>query len=256
MTRQVMINGRRGSGRRRVRQVSRSARWLIIVVGVLLVVGVTAAAIVRRPTTPAAWNPPTSGAPSTGATTGSSPTSAPVTAPTTTAASPPHYVFPVAGKNSYAHTHHDYPASDIIAACGLPVRAVTDGVILEVSRVDKWTKATNDGAERGGLFVSLLGDDGVRYYGSHLRSVANGIDAGVRVRAGDTLGVVGDTGDASVCHLHFGISPPCQAVGDWWVRRGVIWPWSYLDSWKAGGNKSAVTEVADWQRVHGCPTAP
>ena len=45
--------------------------------------------------------------------------------------------------------------------------AVTDGVILEVNRVDTWNPKIDAGATRGGLSVSLLGDDGVRYYGSH-----------------------------------------------------------------------------------------
>lgn len=176
------------------------------------------------------------------------------TPPATTTTTPvPHYVFPVDGKASYQRAHHDYPATDIIAPCGATVRAVTSGVVLEVSREDRYDAARDDGALRGGLFVSLLGDDGVRYYGSHLRSVAQGIEAGVRVSAGDVLGRVGDTGRAGVCHLHLGISPPCGEVGDWWIRRGVIWPWSYLDSWRRGGSASPVEAVVAWHRAHGCP---
>jgi peptidoglycan LD-endopeptidase LytH len=76
------------------------------------------------------------------------------------------------------------------------------------------------------------------------------------VVAGQRLGLVGRTGDAGACHLHFGISPPCTKVGDWWIRRGVIWPWSYLDSWRAGGSKSPVTEIATWKAQNGCPTKP
>src|SRR5262245_4389151 len=34
------------------------------------------------------------------------------------------YAFPVVGKVGYGRDHHDYPATDIIAACGLTVRAV------------------------------------------------------------------------------------------------------------------------------------
>jgi murein DD-endopeptidase MepM/ murein hydrolase activator NlpD len=164
--------------------------------------------------------------------------------------------FPVAAKATYARTHHDYPATDIIANCGSPVLAVTDGVMLEVSREDAYNVKADDGALRGGLYVSLLGDDGVRYYGSHLRLVLSGIDANVRVRAGQVLGQVGDTGDAGVCHLHFGISPPCARTADWWVRRGVIWPWSYLDAWRAGTAKSPAPEITEWAKKYGCPGAP
>ena len=39
-------------------------------------------------------------------------------------------------------------------------------------------------------------------------------------------------------------------------RRGVLYPWPYLDSWKAGGNKSPVAAVKAWKAKHGCPTAP
>ena len=38
---------------------------------------------------------------------------------------------------------------------------------------------------------------------------------------------MGDTGRASACHVHFGLSLPCPNR-EWWVRRGVIWPDQYL----------------------------
>jgi murein DD-endopeptidase MepM/ murein hydrolase activator NlpD len=83
--------------------------------------------------------------------------------------------------------------------------------------------------------------------------VQPGIRAGVRVRAGQPLGKVGRTGNSSgVCHLHFGISPPCAKVGDWKVRRGVVWPATYLTSWRAKGSKSPVATVAAWKKAHNC----
>jgi peptidoglycan LD-endopeptidase LytH len=169
---------------------------------------------------------------------------------------PVRYVFPVIGKVSYAHTHHDYPATDIITACGNRVLAATSGVVLTVTRVDTWSPSVNAGATRGGLSVSILGADGVRYYGSHMESIDARVAPGVRVTAGQPLGRVGQTGDASACHLHFGISPPCGQRGDWWIQRGVVWPWRYLDSWRRHGSLSAVPEVAAWHAAHGCPTHP
>ena len=167
------------------------------------------------------------------------------------------YVFPVDGRNSYAREHHDYPASDIIAACGTVVRAVTDGVVLEVSRVDTFDKSTSGGGDRGGLSVSMAGDDGVRYYGSHFSSIDQVVQPGVRVAAGSRLGLVGKTGNANnTCHLHLGISPLCARTADWWIRRGVIWPWSYLDAWKAGQPKSPTAEITAWQAKGGCPAEP
>lgn len=181
--------------------------------------------------------------------------SAPPSLPSTANAA--RYVFPVEGKSSYAREHHDYPATDIIAACGLMVRAVTDGVVLEVSRIDNFDKKTSKGEERGGLSVSMLGDDGVRYYGSHFSAIDESVRPGVRVAAGTRLGLVGRTGNANnTCHLHLGISPPCASTGDWWIRRGVIWPWSYLDAWKAGTSRSPVAEIQAWHQAHGCPPEP
>ena len=169
---------------------------------------------------------------------------------------PATYAFPVIGNSSYGHTHHDYAATDIITHCGNRVVAVTTGTILDVTRVDRWKASVNAGATRGGLSVSLLGDDGVRYYGSHLSSINADIQRGVHVTTGQALGKTGATGDASACHLHFGISPPCAGVGDWWTQRGAIFPWPYLDAWRKGQAKSAVAAVAAWKSRHGCPTKP
>jgi murein DD-endopeptidase MepM/ murein hydrolase activator NlpD len=232
------------------------ARWALLGLGIILVAGLLFAAARERdrPTASAAdprgWTEPAK-QPFVRPTATPSPTTG---ATRTTPA--PRYVFPVGGKSSYGRKHHDYPATDIIAGCGQTVLAVTDGVILEVSRSDTYDAASDHGGERGGLFVSLLGDDGVRYYGSHLRAVRTGIEAGVRVKLGESLGGVGDSGHASLCHLHFGISPPCAQRADWWLRRGVIWPWSYLDSWRTGGALSPIAAVTAWQRQNGCPGAP
>jgi murein DD-endopeptidase MepM/ murein hydrolase activator NlpD len=164
--------------------------------------------------------------------------------PTTVAGAAGQYAFPVVGRSSYSRSHAGYPATDIFAACGLTVVAVTAGRVDEVSRVDQWDPAHDDPALRSGKFVALVGDDGVRYHTSHFSEVAAGIEAGGRVRAGQPIGVIGTTGNArgKPCHTHFGISPPTQP-GDWQTRRGVVWPWPYLDSWKAGGQKSPADEV-------------
>lgn len=160
----------------------------------------------------------------------------------------PFYVFPVVDcVVNYAHAHHDYPATDILAKKGCKVVAATSGVIDEVNRLDRWSGKTNLGADRGGLSVSIIGDDGVRYYGSHLSSIVASIQPGVRVTAGQLLGKVGATGSArgTSPHLHFGISWPTPSQSDvWWVRRGEILPWKYLDAWKKGNDLSPASEVA------------
>jgi murein DD-endopeptidase MepM/ murein hydrolase activator NlpD len=245
-----------------------ASRWRLAVLPAVLLA--TVAACGTAPTGQQSWDGdagPTAGRPAvppatpsrnpTGPAAPPSPTSPPRTSPAS--AGPGwRYVFPVAASPvSYRATHSGYPATDIFAACGAPVRAVADGLVLEVSRVDRFDPGEPDGALKGGLFVSMRGDDGVRYYGSHLSSVAAGVDRGLRVRAGQRLGAVGRTGDASnVCHLHFGISPPCRGVGDWWIRRGVVWPASFLDAWRTGTPRSPAATVTAWRATHGCPAAP
>lgn len=150
------------------------------------------------------------------------------------------YVFPVQGcSTTYAHSHHDYPATDILltgkhsGVCYFV--APTSGVIDEVNRTDHFNWKTDKGAQRGGLSISMVGDDGVRYYGSHLKLIEVNLAPGVHVSAGNHLGILGNSGDARglATHLHFGISWPTTA-GAWWIRRGEVYPWRYLDAWRTG----------------------
>ncbi|MFY1689223.1 M23 family metallopeptidase [Plantactinospora sp. WMMB782] len=243
----------------------------------VLLVTVTALAAgcadTRQPSGAPAFEPMDTSATSSPSAEGGTPTAVPTPTPTVSAkpsrspskkpGTPPpatggRYVFPVqTGNVAYHPTHSAYPATDIFANCGSPVVAVTSGRVLEVSRVDRYSKSGPQGPDNGGKSVSLLGDDGVRYYGSHLTNVTGGIEAGVRVRAGQQVGTVGKTGNANnVCHLHFGISPPCQKTADWWIRRGVVWPASFLDAWRKKRNTSPAAKVRDWRADNGCPKAP
>jgi len=157
----------------------------------------------------------------------------------------PIYVFPVTGcEVNYAKAHHDYAATDILSKAGCKFVAPINGVVDEVNRIDAWSGKTNLGIDRGGLYVSIIGEDGVRYYGSHLRSIPASIQPGVVVKAGRFLGTIGSSGSArgTAPHLHFGISWPTPAQ-TWWVRRGEVLPWKYLDAWKAGKDLSPVKEV-------------
>jgi hypothetical protein len=163
------------------------------------------------------------------------------------------YVFPIAGCRADAsQSHHDYPASDVFAKVGCRFVAPVAGRVDEVTRVDSWDPKTNVGADRGGLSVSVVGVDGVRYYGSHLSAIEAGIHPGVAVRAGQVLGRTGKTGSARVTppHLHFAISWPTPA-GRWWIRRGAVAPQAFLNSWHDGGQLSPVSLVAKTRRSYG-----
>jgi len=159
------------------------------------------------------------------------------------ASAAPIYTFPVADcKVTYSSYHHDYPAADIFGKKGCAFVSPIAGVVDEVNSVDRWSGKTNLGADRGGLSVSIIGDDGLRYYGSHLSKIEPKIIPGYRVVSGEKLGEIGSTGSAkgTKAHLHFGISYPTEK-GMWWIRRGVglgsngkTPPFKYLKAWQVG----------------------
>lgn len=160
----------------------------------------------------------------------------------TTATAAPIYTFPIAGCTvKYGKYHHDYPATDIDAKKGCAFVAPIAGVVDEVNTEDKWSGKTNKGADRGGLSISIIGDDGNRYYGSHLSKIEVNIVPGYKVATGEKLGEIGSSGSAKGTkpHLHFGISYPTDK-GVWWIRRGVglekgkTSPWKYLQAWQVG----------------------
>jgi murein DD-endopeptidase MepM/ murein hydrolase activator NlpD len=83
---------------------------------------------------------------------------------------------------------------------GEPVHAVHDGVIEWVDR------GPND--ERGGIFVKIAHRDGTLFsWYFHLAAVPRWVHRGVKVSAGQVIGLLGDTGvKQSVPHLHFSLS--------------------------------------------------
>lgn len=131
---------------------------------------------------------------------------------------PDRYVFPVTGEHvSYGPLHHDYPATDIFTAIGTPVVAATRSVVLRLSRTE---------VGKGGITVTLRGEDGWRYYYAHLSRLADTVRPGDVVEVGTLLGWSGNTGNARTTapHLHFGISLYGQTAGE-------ISPYPYLQTW-------------------------
>jgi murein DD-endopeptidase MepM/ murein hydrolase activator NlpD len=93
-----------------------------------------------------------------------------------------------------ARKHHGV---DIFAKKGTPVTAVIDGYVR--------TGTGARGGEHVWLSGSMIGFGSARYYYAHLDSFA--VESGDRVKKGDILGYVGNTGNAITTppHLHFGI---------------------------------------------------
>ncbi len=105
---------------------------------------------------------------------------------------------------------HD--AIDIHAPRNTPVLAVADGVIRKLHS-----------GERGGLSLYQMDDDGrTRYYYAHLDHYADDMAEGRRVRRGDVIGYVGDTGNAQPgdYHLHFSIAI-LHNPARWWEGTNV-----------------------------------
>lgn len=152
------------------------------------------------------------------------------------------YVFPFSHKPvDYHHDHLLYPATDV-EGCYAHVLAPTAGEISQVRVKDKWIKEVDEPGTRGGLTVTLIGDDSVRYFFSHLGRVK--VHAGQRVQPGDWIGVMGSSGNARItrCHTHFGISRICPRA-ETLLLQGEIWPWRYLDAWRQGTQLSPRVEM-------------
>ncbi|MEU8251166.1 peptidoglycan DD-metalloendopeptidase family protein [Nonomuraea sp. NPDC048916] len=154
------------------------------------------------------------------------------------------YAFPVQGcRVSYQRKLLTLPKTTIWAARGCAFVAPVSGVVDEVNTKNLWLPTTDVGAHREGRFVTIIGDDGVRYLGGHLDTVADGIRPGVRVGAGQLLGRVGSSGNArdTGTNLYFAISWKTGS-SYWWIRRGMVNPWNYLDSWMSGNRTLSPSE--------------
>ena len=151
------------------------------------------------------------------------------------------YVFPFSHVPvNYIRDHLLYPATDV-EGCYARVLAPTAGEIFQVRLKDNWIKEVDAPGTRGGLTITLIGDDSVRYYFSHLGRVK--VNAGQRVAPGDWIGVVGSSGNARItrCHTHFAISRICPRA-EALLLQGEIWPWRYLDAWRKGAQLSPKAE--------------
>lgn len=146
------------------------------------------------------------------------------------------YAFPVKGcKTTYQRKLLVLPKTTIWAPQGCSFVSPVEGVVDEVNNQDRWQPGTDAGADREGRFVTIIGDDGVRYLGGHLDSIADGVKPGAKVKKGQVLGRVGRSGNArdTGSNLYFAISWK-TGPAFWWVRRGMVEPWDYLDAWKKG----------------------
>ena len=117
--------------------------------------------------------------------------------------------------------HH---GTDIPAAAGTPVIAAADGTVEKLFQ-----------SNLGGTTAYVRSPDRRWiYYYAHLAGYAPGMREGMRVRAGQVLGYVGDTGDAGAgnYHLHFGLTR--MHGGDRWWQGTNVNPYPLLARQPAG----------------------
>lgn len=89
-----------------------------------------------------------------------------------------------------------HEGADLFAKKGTPVVSAVNGQVWRV------------GHDRlGGQVVWVLGEGRTLYYYAHLDAFAEGLAVGDHVKRGETVGFVGNTGNARTTppHLHFGM---------------------------------------------------
>jgi hypothetical protein len=139
------------------------------------------------------------------------------------------YMFPVAGGSNYVDTYGgfrgDVPGNwhhgdDIFAAIGTPVVAVADGTLNRVGweRLGGWRLWVRDAMRN-------------QFYYAHLSGYSPLALHSKRIRAGDVIGFIGNTGDAFTTspHLHFEIHPHQLLRLKY---NGAVNPTRYLDAWQ------------------------
>ncbi len=146
---------------------------------------------------------------------------------TTTPAAPGSMIFPLAGPHSFgdgfgaARKGHTHQGQDIMAACGTPEVAVSRAKVKFVS------------------FQSLAGNYVVirnkklhqDYMYAHLATRAM-VSKGQVVQPGQQIGIVGQTGDATACHLHFELW-----LGKWYRGGHPVDPMPYLQTYQGYSSK-------------------
>jgi murein DD-endopeptidase MepM/ murein hydrolase activator NlpD len=136
------------------------------------------------------------------------------------------HFFPVRGSHNYGNSGarfgagragHSHQGQDVMAACGTKLVAAQGGTVKYAAY-----------QSAAGYYLVIHGVDGTDNAYMHLAQPSP-FTEGDKVFTGQQIGVVGDTGDATACHLHFEI----WTQPGWYDGGHPIDPLPSLQGWDA-----------------------
>jgi murein DD-endopeptidase MepM/ murein hydrolase activator NlpD len=137
------------------------------------------------------------------------------------------YAFPILGPHEFGgsagrfgagRSGHTHQGQDTMADCGIPLVAARGGTV----QYSGYQYAAGNYVVIDGKGTSL------DFMYAHLAEPSP-LNTGDQVRTGQPIGIVGDTGDATACHLHFEI----WTAPGWYEGGSPIDPLPYLEKWDA-----------------------
>lgn len=128
----------------------------------------------------------------------------------------PHEFGMGAGRFGAGRDGHTHQGQDTMAACGTPLVAARGGVV----------QYSGYQALAGNYIVIDGRGTPIDFVYAHLAEPSP-LQAGDTVRTGQPIGVVGETGDATACHLHFEM----WSAPGWYEGGSPFDPLPYLEEW-------------------------
>ena len=135
------------------------------------------------------------------------------------------HVFPIRGKHNLGYTatnnfggggQRTHKGQDMFAKCGTPLAAARGGTVEFAGY-----------HSAAGYYMVIDGrDTGVDYVYMHMLGPAE-VKQGKRVRTGQRIGRVGETGRATGCHLHFEM----WSAPGWYTGGAAFDPLPHLKAW-------------------------
>ncbi len=135
------------------------------------------------------------------------------------------FAFPILGAHDFggaggrfgaARAGHTHEGQDVMAACGTPLIAARGGRVQYAGY-----------QSAAGNYIVIDGK-GTSFDMGYMHLLEpSPLQEGMTVRTGEPIGVVGQTGDATACHLHFEI----WTAPGWYEGGSPIDPLPYLKQW-------------------------